>query len=157
MVHMGYGQKQATYGRGFDRKYEGVKASAESKKPDISWHFEGCVLGAALLHFILCAENLLSGSRSIPDWIPWNLHEARTVSSKHFTFKSVECIVFKEIEGFLDACSLSQSSQQGFRFQILMLCLPHPIHLLDKLLDFGALSPAERQIPPPPRRSSSVL
>ena len=62
MVHMGYGQKQAAYGRGFDRKYEGVKASAESKKPDISWHFaivsfgsiniEGCVLGAALLRKI---------------------------------------------------------------------------------------------------------
>ena len=62
MVHMGYGQKQATYGRGFDRKYEGVKASAESKKPDISWHFaivsfgsiniEGCVPRAALLRKI---------------------------------------------------------------------------------------------------------
>ena len=127
-------------------EYENMKTSAEPKEPDISWHFaivsfgsisvEGCVLRAALLHFILCAENWLSGSRSIPDWIPWNLHEARAGSRKHFRFQSVNCIVFSEIKGFLDACSLSQSLQQGFKLQILMLSLPLPIHLLDRLLHF---------------------
>ena len=104
-------------------EYESMKTSAESKEPDISWHFaivsfgsisiEGCVLRAALLHVILCAENWLSGSRSIPDWIPWNLHEARAGSRQHFRFKSVKCIVFSEIKGFLDACSLSQSLQSS--------------------------------------------
>ena len=141
---MGYGQKQATYyGRGFDRKVwrcESMKAWAESKKPDISWHFaiasfgsisiEGCVLRAALLHVILCA-----GSRSIPDWIPWNLHEAQEAESiAHSNLSSA--LPFKKSIGFLmlaichNPCGVQIA-------QILMLSLPLPIHLLDRLLDFG--------------------
>ena len=75
------------------------KQSAESKKPDISWHFaivsfgsiniEGCVPRAALLRKIYFQVHDLSQIGSLGTCTrQW------AGSRKHFTFRSVECIVF---------------------------------------------------------------
>ena len=70
-----------------------------------------------------------------PDWIPWNLHEAQEAKSiAHSNLSSA--LPFKKSIGFLmlaichNPCGVQIA-------QILMLSLPLPIHLLDRLLDFG--------------------
>ena len=83
-----------------------MKASAESKKPDISWHFaivsfgsiniEGCVLGAALLWKIYFQVHDLS---QIGSFGTCTRHKQEAESISHSDLSSA--LSFKKSKGFL--------------------------------------------------------
>ena len=143
---MGYGQKQATYGRGFDWRVWRHENISWIKG---TWHFmtfRHCKLWK-YQHWRMCTKSRPSPCHPLCRKLTFRftiyprldpLEPARGTGRKQKAFQiqisQVHCLFRNQRVSW---CLQPFTIFAEFRLQILMLSLPLPIHLLDRLLDFG--------------------